>query len=96
KQHSDRLARVAGLILFMQLVYEYFEVMPAFRADRLVEHWMDFLTPVGIGGLWLAAFLFTWPRWPILPLHDGNHAQAQQLRENDEEEAAFEEALSHG
>ena len=36
KQHPPTLAKVAGLILFMQLVFDYYLVMPAFPGHRLI------------------------------------------------------------
>jgi hypothetical protein len=37
---------------------------------------MDFLAPLGIGGLWLAMFLFQLKKWPLLPLRDPHLEQA--------------------
>ena len=34
KQHPAALARVAGLVLFMHLVFRYYQVMPAFPDDE--------------------------------------------------------------
>lgn len=96
KQRIEILASVAALILLMQLVYHYFQVMPLFHADGIGQHWIDFFTPIAVGGLWLAAFLYTWQHWPVLPMHDRNVQKAMHLRELDEEEAAREETLVHG
>ena len=57
KQHPQSLAKVAGLILFSQLVFNYYLVLPGFQAPGLLEHWMDFLTPIGLGGIWFALFV---------------------------------------
>jgi hypothetical protein len=57
---------------------------------------MDVLVPVGIGGIWLAHFLWQLERYPLLPPHDYNRAAALRLRRLDEEEAAREETLSYG
>jgi hypothetical protein len=95
KRDPAKLAWVAGLLLFMQLVFMYFQVMPPFHADSLGQHWMDFLTPIALGGIWLAYFLQMLKTRPLLPRHDMNEAQAVRLRELDEEEAAREEAASH-
>ena len=54
---------------------------------------MAFLVPIGIGGIWLAHFLWQLERYPLLPLHDYNRAAALRLRRLDAEEAAREEAL---
>lgn len=96
KRNPKALARVAGLVLFMQLVFLYYQVMPAFDAPRIDQHWMDFLTPVGIGGIWLAGFARQLAGQPLLPRHDPNRQYALHLRRLDEEEAAREEALLHG
>ena len=57
---------------------------------------MDFLAPVGIGGIWLACFLWQLQRQPLLALHDYNRAAALHLRRLDEEEAAREETFAYG
>lgn len=95
KRDPLALAKVAGLVLFMQLVYEYFQVLPAFGDTRPLDHWMDFLTPVGLGGLWLAYFLWQLPRVPVLPAHDLNEGSAVRLRRHDVEAAAREQEVPH-
>jgi hypothetical protein len=89
-------ARVAGLLLFMQLIHGYYLVEPPYYADAIAQHWMDFLMPVALGGPWLAFFLWQVARAPLLPRHDMNAEEALHLRELDEEEAEREEALAHG
>lgn len=91
KRNPAALAQVAGLILFMQLVFDYWQVQPSFPETSLAEHWMDFLMPVGLGGLWLANFLWELQRYPLLPLRDINQEAATHLREVDLEEMAEEE-----
>ncbi len=49
KRNPAHLAKVAGLLLFMQLVFAYYQVVPAFPTPTIGEHWMDFLTPFGRG-----------------------------------------------
>jgi hypothetical protein len=97
KRDPLALAQTAGLILFMQLVFQYYQVIPAFpSASHLSEHWMDFLTPLGVGGVWLAYFLWQLKRTPVLPQHDASQQQAVHLRQLDVEEAARQEAIQHG
>jgi hypothetical protein len=86
---------LGGLILGMQLVFDYWQVLPAFLAPRLVEHWLDFVTPLALGGLWLAFFLWQLGRRPLLPAHDSNWNETVHLRNVDEREQALEETLSH-
>jgi len=102
KRDPRLLSRVAALVFFMHLVFLYFQVMPAVSdapgvpGTHISTHWMDFLMPFGIGGIWLAYFLWQLSRFPVLPLHDLNRDEAVHLREADEAEAAREEALNHG
>jgi hypothetical protein len=96
KRDPRALAWTAGLLLFMHLVFLYYQVMPAFPDTTLADHWIDFLTPLGIGGLWLAYFLRQLQGSPILPSHDPSGAEAVRLHLLDREEATREEVLHHG
>ena len=102
KRDPRLLGRVAALVFFMHLVFLYFQVMPAVPdvpgapGTHISTHWMDFLMPLGIGGIWLAYFLWQLARFPVLPLHDANRDEAARLRESALEEGAREEALHHG
>lgn len=96
KRNSRAVAAIATVILFMQLAFTYYLITPGFPADCLSEHWMDFLTPVGLGGLWLAYFVRQLQQRPLLALHDHNRASAVHLCRLDEEEAARDEATAHG
>jgi hypothetical protein len=90
------LARVAWLVLGTQLLFVYFQVMPQFPDTHWSEHWMDFLMPLGIGGLWLAFFLWQLKQRSLLPLHDPSQEAALHYREIDLEAAARREELGHG
>lgn len=93
KRNSKMLGCVAGLVLFMQLVFMYYQVMPNFNANTLSEHWMDFLTPVGLGGIWLAFFMWQLQKHPMLPVYDYNRAAALRLQCLDEERTKLEGEL---
>jgi hypothetical protein len=95
KRNSTLVAWIAGLILFMQLVFLYYQVMPNFKTNSLAEHWMDFIVPLGTGGVWLAYFLRQLQKYPLLPAHDYNLAAALRLRRLDEEEAEQERGLAY-
>jgi hypothetical protein len=95
KRNSTAVAWIAGLILFMQLVFLDYQVLPGSFTGKLATCWIEFLVPVGIGGIWLAHFLWQMQRYPVLPLHDYNREAALHLRRLDEEEADREEALSY-
>ena len=96
KCNSRAVGWIAGLILFMQLVYLYYQVMPGVAADRIARHWMDLLTPIGLGGVWLGYYLWQLQRFPLLAPNDYNRESALKLRRLDEEEAAREETLAYG
>jgi hypothetical protein len=96
KCNPTSLASIAGLVLVMQLLFNYYQVLPAFDARRFASHWMDFLTPIGIGGIWLSYFCWQLQRRPIVVLHDPSRESALHLLHIDEEEALREEALAHG
>ncbi len=117
KRHAGKLAWTAGLILFMHVVYSYYQITPMFGdaapiagEARLAEqavvesgttsgllsgHWMDFLMPFALGGIWLSHFAWQLGRCPLLVQHDPRRAAALHLRRLDVEEAAQEEALAH-
>jgi hypothetical protein len=95
KRNPRRLAAVAGLLLFMQLVYLYYQVLPAFEEMRFWAHWMDFVAPFGVGGLWLANFVWDLKQGPVFPSHDPSQQGAVHFREMDMERQAREEELHH-
>ena len=70
KQNPRRLIFVALLMLIMRLLDLYWMIMPAFSPGKLAVHWMDFAAILGVGGVWLAAFLWQFQGRPVLPLHD--------------------------
>ena len=76
----------AGLILFSQLVFNYYLVIPAFQAPGLLQHWMDFLTPIGVGGVCFALFVYRLRSRSLLPANDPNLEKAAHLRALDDEE----------
>lgn len=58
KRRGERLARIAALIVVMHMLAIFWLVVPSFRPRTgLRVHWLDLAAPVGLGGIWLAAFL---------------------------------------
>lgn len=70
KRQADRLFKVCALMLVIRLVDVYWIVEPAFYNQQLKIHWMDFVTPLAVGGLWLAAFFWELKSRPLVPLRD--------------------------
>jgi hypothetical protein len=70
KRQAGLLSLVAVLIIGMRLVDLYWLIVPAFHPTGLHLHWLDVVLPVGMGGLWLAAFAWQLAGKPLLPRHD--------------------------
>ena len=96
KRNSTAVAWIAALMLIMQLLHMYYQLVPGVAGGGLRKHWIDVLPPLGIGGLWLAYYLWQFGRRPLLPLHDFNREAAMRLREIDREHAEREESLAYG
>ena len=45
-------------------------IAPAYSPGKFVLHWMDLAAVLGVGGVWLAVFLWQLQARPVLPLHD--------------------------
>jgi hypothetical protein len=70
KRNSQILAVVAGAILFMHWLDTLWMIAPSFYPARFRLHWLDIAAVVGIGGLWLAAFIGYLKARSLVPLHD--------------------------
>lgn len=79
KRSIKALAWVALFILVMRFIDVFWLITPEFLTPGLTIHWLDFATPLAIGGLWVALFIGLLKRRPLLPVNDPN----------------FEEAMSH-
>ena len=72
KRRMQVLAVVAATLLAMGLVDLFWLVAPAFDSAHAGPHvhWMDLMAPVGVGGIWIAWFVWQLKGKPLLPLHD--------------------------
>lgn len=80
KRSAPLLAKVAGLLLLMRLVDLFWLVAPDMQghghgAHGLAMHWLDVAAPVGLGGLWLAAFARQLKNRPLVPQADPELAE---------------------
>ena len=78
KLSAGFLSVVALVIIFMRWVDLFWFVAPAFHPGRFYFHWLDVATSAGIGGVWLAAFLFYLKQRSLLPLHDPRFAKMME------------------
>jgi len=68
---NPRMLYVVALWLFaVRIVDIYWIVIPGLRQRGYVFEWSDVAAPVGVGGIWIAAFLWQFRKRPLLPLHD--------------------------
>lgn len=78
KRRVAVLASLAGALLVVRMVSVYWMVEPAFGDAQPRFHWLDWIAPIGIGGVWMAVFVWHLKRRPILPLHDNNLREVLQ------------------
>lgn len=70
KKNPKLLYWVAVYMFCVRLVDVFWIIEPAFRQRFFYLHWMDVVAPIGIGGLWVAFFLWNLSARPMLPVHD--------------------------
>ncbi|MEW6272684.1 MAG: hypothetical protein AB1689_25675 [Thermodesulfobacteriota bacterium] len=69
KRTGPQLAIVALWVIAIRFVDLYWLVVPSFDTSAL-PHWLDFVTVIGIGGVWLWFFVGRLVSHPVLPLRD--------------------------
>jgi hypothetical protein len=70
KRRIRVLSALAAALLLIRLLDMFWIVEPAFDRTGLRFHWLDWLLPVAMGGIWIAVFVWQLKRRPLLPLHD--------------------------
>jgi hypothetical protein len=71
KKNPTTLWAIAIFIICIRVVDVFWLVEPNFvnvNNPVFTVSWLDFVAPIGFGGLWLAMFLRTLPTRPLLPL----------------------------
>ncbi len=66
KRHRHTLLWLAAWVLAMRLIDAYWLVEPDFHRQGFSLHLLDFLAPIGLGGLWLACCCWLLQRAPLL------------------------------
>jgi hypothetical protein len=64
------LSTVCVLLLIMEAVDLYWMISPAFSPKGPQLSWLDPVTFLGVGGVWVAWFAWQLKSRPLLPLHD--------------------------
>ena len=70
KRRAGPLFAIAGLLLIAHLLHTFWLVEPKFYPHGFGFSWLDVVTPLAIGGLWLAVFSAALQSAALLPLHD--------------------------
>ncbi len=84
KRDVCSLAKIAALVLVMRIVDVLWMIAPSSPEPRIAgtAHWLDFIAPFGLGGIWLAVYLMILSRQPLVPAaydvsmqgyEEGNH-----------------------
>ena len=81
KRRVEILAGVAVAMMLMRLVDLFWLVAPAFHPAQLRIHWMDLVAPIGVGGIWVAVFVWQLGKRAILPVYDPRMKEALGLAE---------------
>ncbi len=74
KEQAKIIRLIAILMIVMRILDYYWIIMPSFshggEAAHFSPHWLDLAAILGLGGLWVAAFLFILRKSSILPMHE--------------------------
>jgi hypothetical protein len=77
KRNPSMLRNVALVVLAMRFVDMLWLIKPG--TAGITVHWMDFVLPAGMFGLWLFVFVTQLRRRPALPVHDPYFAEAMAV-----------------
>jgi hypothetical protein len=76
KRNRWTLSAIVIALLMMRVVDLFWIVMPQFHLDGFHVSWLNFSVPLGLGGIWIATFLWQLQKRPLLPLQDPSLEQA--------------------
>jgi len=70
KKNPTRLRTLAVWIIIMHILDVFWIVGPAFRQRGLEVYWTDLVALIGLGGVWLAFFIYNLKARPLLASRD--------------------------
>jgi hypothetical protein len=70
KRNARALLWVALLVFAMRFIDLLWLIVPEFHRGQLRFGWMDFVAPIGIGGIWLWYFAWELNKRPLFPFND--------------------------
>lgn len=68
KRTGGTVAAIAVIIIAMRFVDLFWLLGPEHGQELLSVHWLDFVAPVAVGGIWVALFLWQLGTRPLIPL----------------------------
>jgi hypothetical protein len=66
KQNIRLLSIVAAMVFLMRTLEVFWVITPTFHSWGIQVHWTDFVTLLGIGGIWIGVFLANLKRHPFM------------------------------
>ena len=76
KKNPRVLVSVACLVVVMRYADLYWLAVPNFHPHGFTIHWLDLTSLIGVGGLWVAAYIRFLKSRPLIPIHDPRLAEA--------------------
>jgi hypothetical protein len=70
KMNLRPLSILAGMVFTAHAVGVYWLIIPSFEKQGIHLHWMHIAAPIGMGGVWIALFLWQLKKAPLLPQQD--------------------------
>jgi hypothetical protein len=70
KKNPRYLVTIAAMLFLVHIIAVYWLVVPSFHQNGVEVNWLDVAAPIGIGGVWVAAFLWLLARAPLMPRND--------------------------
>jgi hypothetical protein len=68
KRAGASVATIAVCIIVMRFVDLFWLIGPEHGKPLLAVHWLDFVAPIALGGVWLALFLWQLGTRPLVPV----------------------------
>lgn len=70
KRNPRRLATVAIGVVVIRFIDLFWMVNPAFHPGQITVHWLDIATVIGVGGIWLAFYVWQLQGRSLVAIHD--------------------------
>ena len=79
KYRNTSMIILTSLVLLIRILDRYWMIMPAFSPTAISFSYVDLTLCCGLGGIWIAMFLYNLNQHPYFTLEDANWPKAQQV-----------------